>query len=148
MSAQLPELVAAGADDAEQALAVASCRHGVTHLHAHFASMATTVARLAALVTDLPYSFTAHAKDIFHRDVEDEDLARKLRDADHAVTISEYNRRHLSARFGRRARRPGSSWCATVSSSSSSPSGSGPCRPRCRTCWAWAAWSRRRASTI
>ena len=102
MSAQLPELVAAGADDAEQALAVAllAREHGVTHLHAHFASMATTVARLAALVTDLPYSFTAHAKDIFHRDVEDEDLARKLRDADHAVTISEYNRRHLRARFG------------------------------------------------
>lgn len=102
MSAQLHELVGAGADDAEQALAVAMLagEYGVTHLHAHFASMATTVARLAALVTDLPYSFTAHAKDIFHRDVEDEDLARKLRDADHAITISEYNRQHLGARFG------------------------------------------------
>jgi len=104
MSAQLHELVGAGVDDAEQALAVAMLarEHGVTHLHAHFASMATTVARLAALLTDLPYSFTAHAKDIFHRDVEDEDLARKLRDADHAVTISEYNRSHLSSRFGAR----------------------------------------------
>lgn len=104
MSAQLHELVGAGVDDAEQALAVAMLarEHGVTHLHAHFASMATTVARLAALLTDLPYSFTAHAKDIFHRDVEDEDLARKLRDADHAVTISEYNRSHLRSRFGAR----------------------------------------------
>ena len=102
MSAQLHELVGAGVDDAEQALEVAMLarEHGVTLLHAHFASMATTVARLAALVTDLPYSFTAHAKDIFHRDVEDADLARKLRDADHAVTISEYNRRHLVERFG------------------------------------------------
>ena len=102
MSSQLHELVGAGPDDAEQALAVAllAREHGVTHLHAHFASMATTVARLAALVTDLPYSFTAHAKDIFHRDVEDEDLRRKLADADHAVTISEYNRGHLRARFG------------------------------------------------
>lgn len=104
MSAQLGELVRAGADDAEQALAVAMLarEHGVSHLHAHFASMATTVARLAGLLTDLPYSFTAHAKDIFHCDVEDEDLARKLRDADHAVTISEYNRYHLHSRFGAR----------------------------------------------
>lgn len=104
LSAQLGELVRAGVDDAEQALAVAMLarEHGVSHLHAHFASMATTVARLAGLLTDLPYSFTAHAKDIFHRDVEDEDLARKLRDADHAVTISEYNRRHLHSRFGAR----------------------------------------------
>ena len=102
LGAHLDELVGAGVDDAEQALAVAMLarEHGVTHLHAHFASMATTVARLAGLLTDLPYSFTAHAKDIFHRDVEDADLARKLRDADHAVTISEYNRRHLRARFG------------------------------------------------
>ena len=105
LSAQLGELAGAGVDDAEQAVAVAMLarEHGVTHLHAHFASMATTVARLAGLLTDLPYSFTAHAKDIFHRDVEDEDLARKLRDADHAVTISEYNRRHLQNRFGARS---------------------------------------------
>jgi glycosyltransferase involved in cell wall biosynthesis len=104
LSAQLPELAAAGVDDAEQAIAVAMLarQHGVTHLHAHFASMATTVARLTSLVTGLPYSFTAHAKDIFHRDVEDEDLARKLRDADHAITISEYNRRHLRSRFAER----------------------------------------------
>ncbi|ATG50373.1 colanic acid biosynthesis glycosyltransferase WcaL [Brachybacterium vulturis] len=101
-AAHLEELVGAGVDDAEQALAVAllAREHGVTHLHAHFASMATTVARLAGLLTDLPYSFTAHAKDIFHHDVQPEDLARKLRDADHAVTISEYNREHLRSRFG------------------------------------------------
>src|SRR5699024_3917942 len=66
LGAHLDELVAAGVDDAEQALSVAMLarEHGVTHLHAHFASMATTVARLAGLLTDLPYSFTAHAKDI------------------------------------------------------------------------------------
>ena len=102
MSQHLDQLVAASVDDAEQALAVALAarEHGVSHLHAHFASMATTVARLASLISGVPYSFTAHAKDIFHRDVEDEDLRRKLADADHAVTISEYNRRHLRARFG------------------------------------------------
>ena len=101
LSAHLPELAGAGVDDVEQALSVAMLarEHGVSHLHAHFASMATTVARLASLISAVPYSFTAHAKDIFHRDVDDEDLRRKLRDADHAVTISEYNRRHLRERF-------------------------------------------------
>src|SRR5699024_3309765 len=48
LGAHLDELVGAGVVDAEQALAVAMLarEHGVTHLLAHFASMATTVARL------------------------------------------------------------------------------------------------------
>ena len=102
MAEHLDELVAAGVDEAEQALAVArlALEHGVTHLHAHFASVATTVARLAGLVSGLPYSVTAHAKDIFHQDVDPEDLRRKLRDAHHAITISEYNLRHLRGCFG------------------------------------------------
>ncbi|GAA1485942.1 glycosyltransferase [Brachybacterium fresconis] len=102
LSESLQEMVAVEADEAEQAITVARLarEHGLTHLHAHFASMATTVARLAGRLADLPYSFTAHAKDIFHRDVEDADLARKLRDAHHAVTISRYNLDHLRERFG------------------------------------------------
>ncbi|GAA1294030.1 glycosyltransferase family 4 protein [Brachybacterium alimentarium] len=104
LARSLEDLVAAEADEAEQAIAVAHLarEHGVTHLHAHFASMATTVARLAGRLSGLPYSFTAHAKDIFHRDVEDADLARKLRDAHHAVTISRYNLDHLRERFDHR----------------------------------------------
>lgn len=102
MREHLGELVGASVDDAEQAVAVARLarEHGVTHLHAHFASMATTVARLAGLVSGLPYSFTAHAKDIFHQDVDPEDLRRKLAGAHHAITISDYNLRHLRSRFG------------------------------------------------
>ncbi|MFT3942628.1 MAG: glycosyltransferase [Ancrocorticia sp.] len=98
----LPELVRASYDDAEQAVAVAQLarEHGVRHLHAHFASVATTVARLAARIADLPYSFTAHAKDIFHEDVDPVDLAAKLDGAHHAITISEYNREHLLREFG------------------------------------------------
>ena len=100
IAATLPELVEAEAHDAEQALEVARLaqEHGLTHLHAHFGTLATTVARLAAAIAQLPYSFTAHAKDIFHRDVEDADLEQKLADAHHAITISEYNLRHLRAR--------------------------------------------------
>ncbi|WP_122939135.1 glycosyltransferase [Brachybacterium sp. EE-P12] len=106
-TATLDELVAAEADEAEQALDVARLarEHGVTHLHAHFASMATTVARLAGSIAGLPYSFTAHAKDIFHRDVDDAELETKLSGAHHAITISRYNLDHLRERFPRAAQR-------------------------------------------
>jgi len=103
----LPELLTLPAPDAAQALHVArwAITAGVTHLHAHFATSASTVARLAGLLTGLPYSFTAHAKDIFHDDVDREALRRKLADAHHVVTVSEYNVRWLRDRFGAAASR-------------------------------------------
>lgn len=103
----LAELLRHRPDDAAQAVRVATMarEHGVTHLHAHFATMAATVARLAGLVADLPYSFTAHAKDIFHESVVEEDLQEKFADAHHAVTISRYNLEHLRARFPESAER-------------------------------------------
>ena len=93
----LPQLQQVSHDDAGQAVALARLarEHGVVHLHAHFASVATTVARLAGRIADLPYSFTAHAKDIFHADVDPVDLATKFTEAHHAVTISDYNLDHL-----------------------------------------------------
>jgi glycosyltransferase involved in cell wall biosynthesis len=81
-------------------LATAVNERGIDHLHAHFATSATTVARLAAALAGVPYSFTAHAKDIFHEDVADEDLRRKLRDAAFVVTVSRFNAAHLAERFG------------------------------------------------
>ncbi|MDF1488560.1 glycosyltransferase [Tessaracoccus caeni] len=105
LAAVLPLLLDTSADEAEQAVALATLatQHGVRHLHAHFASVATTVARLAGAITGLPYSFTAHAKDIFHEDVDPQDLAIKLREAHHAITISDYNDSHLRRRFGEEA---------------------------------------------
>ncbi|MCA9963733.1 MAG: hypothetical protein KC423_05810, partial [Anaerolineales bacterium] len=41
-------------------------RHPVDGMHAHFATSATRVANLVQQLIGLPYSFTAHAKDIFH----------------------------------------------------------------------------------
>ncbi|WOD37005.1 glycosyltransferase family 4 protein [Nodosilinea sp. E11] len=79
-------------------------QRGITHLHAHFGSVATSVARLAAHFADVPYSFTAHAKDIFHNDVDPEDLRRKLRDAATVVTVSDYNVAYLRQQFGPDAR--------------------------------------------
>jgi len=80
--------------DVYQSIAVARAarERGLEHLHAHFASAATTVASLAARFAGLSYSFTAHAKDIFHREVSVMDLAEKLSGASAVVTISDYNR--------------------------------------------------------
>src|SRR5207245_3483183 len=64
---------------------------GITHLHAHFASSPTTVAMLASRFTGVPYTFTAHAKDIFHESVQRRDLERKLSGAAAVVTVSNYN---------------------------------------------------------
>ena len=99
--AHLPELLHHHHDDAVQALSLAQLarEHGVDHLHAHFASMATTVARMAGKVAGLPYSFTAHAKDIFHQDIDQMDLEQKFADAQHSVTISDYNLTDLRHRF-------------------------------------------------
>ncbi|MEA5447246.1 glycosyltransferase family 4 protein [Leptolyngbya sp. CCNP1308] len=72
----------------------------ITHLHAHFGSVATSVARLAAHFAEVPYSFTAHAKDIFHESVDPDDLRRKLRDAASVVTVSDYNVAYLRQQFG------------------------------------------------
>jgi len=90
---------AAGADarDLFQALWLARAvrERGIGHLHAHFASAAAVVARLAGRVADVPYSLTAHAKDIFHEDVDPEALRRVLSDARVAITVSDFNVEHL-----------------------------------------------------
>jgi glycosyltransferase involved in cell wall biosynthesis len=66
----------------------------VGHLHAHFASAPATVAMLVHHLTRIPYTFTAHAKDIYF-DRQPALLRSKMRHAQAVVTISEYNRRHL-----------------------------------------------------
>jgi len=101
----LPELLAVDVDEAVAAVELAweVREHGVTHLHAHFGSVATTVARLAARLAGVGYTFTAHAKDIFHEDVDADELRTKLAEADAVVTVSDYNRDHLSHTFGEAA---------------------------------------------
>lgn len=72
---------------------------GIDHLHAHFGTVATAVARLTSRLIGVPYSFTAHAKDIFHESVQHDYLERKLRDAATVVTVSDYNARYLRKEF-------------------------------------------------
>lgn len=102
------ELIAADVDDALQAVDVAhrALADEVTRFHAHFASMATTIARLASLLSGIPYSFTAHAKDLFHASVDPEDVDRKIADARAVVTVSDYNLRHIRQRYESAASTP------------------------------------------
>jgi glycosyltransferase involved in cell wall biosynthesis len=48
------------------------------------------------MISDLPFSFTAHAMDIFKERLNTKSLRKKIRSAKFVVTVSEYNRKHLS----------------------------------------------------
>lgn len=74
----------------------------VGHLHAHFSHGATRVAMLASMMTGIPYSFTAHARDIYSDDVDFRLLREKTDLARFAVTVSRHNERYLSQRLGPR----------------------------------------------
>jgi glycosyltransferase involved in cell wall biosynthesis len=86
-------------------LALAVRDRGIGHIHAHFGTVATSVARLAASIAGVGYSFTAHAKDIYCDYEETQSLDQKLRDAVAVVTVSDFNVRHLRATYGRDAAR-------------------------------------------
>jgi glycosyltransferase involved in cell wall biosynthesis len=67
---------------------------GIVHLHAHFAHSPTSVALYASTLSGLPFSFTAHAKDIYTSDPEQ--LREKIAHARFVVTCTEHNRTYLS----------------------------------------------------
>jgi colanic acid/amylovoran biosynthesis glycosyltransferase len=68
---------------------------GIQHIHAHFASWAATAASYVSRMTGIPYSFTAHAKDIYHQKVNPRGLAEKIAGAKFVITVSDYNKRFL-----------------------------------------------------
>ncbi|UCG14856.1 MAG: glycosyltransferase [Deltaproteobacteria bacterium] len=65
----------------------------VRHLHAHFAHSPSSVALFASYLTGLPFSFTAHAKDIYISDARQ--LREKIGKAKFVVTCNGYNRSFL-----------------------------------------------------
>lgn len=71
-------------------------RMQITHMHAHFATTSTTVAQIASAITEVPFSFTAHAKDIFHQDNDFVALATKFEQAKCAITVSDFNLSYLT----------------------------------------------------
>lgn len=66
----------------------------MTHIHAHFATEATTVAMFASILTNTPFSFTIHAYDLL---VSPRFLREKVEHAHSVVTISEFNRQYLAS---------------------------------------------------
>ena len=74
-------------------------RKSIRHLHAHFATVPASVARLAAAITGISYSFTAHAKDIYHESVDTHELQQKIDEAAAVVTVSEFNIEHLEREY-------------------------------------------------
>src|SRR2546421_8241353 len=74
-------------------------REPLTHLHAHFAHDPALVTMFTHYLTGIPYSFTAHAKDIYVK-TPPELLRAEAQSAQAVVTCTEYNRRYLSKQIG------------------------------------------------
>jgi len=65
---------------------------GTMHVHAHFASYPALAAWVCERLTGVPYSFTAHAHDLYTAPLG---VRRRAADAKFVVSISEFNRRLL-----------------------------------------------------
>ena len=72
-------------------------RLGVRHVHAHFANHPTVAALVINRLTGIPYSFTAHAHDIY---VDQHMLKEKVQGAKFVVAISEYNKALIARHAG------------------------------------------------
>lgn len=68
---------------------------GINHIHAHFATWAAAAASFLSDFTGIPFSFTAHAKDIYHESVDRKALAEKIEKAEFVITVSDFNRQYL-----------------------------------------------------
>jgi glycosyltransferase involved in cell wall biosynthesis len=68
---------------------------GVQHLHTHFISTPADVAELVSCLAGLPFSISAHAKDIYLSDPDD--LRRKMSAARFTVTCTDFNCQTLRA---------------------------------------------------
>ncbi|MFB3907591.1 MAG: glycosyltransferase [Candidatus Eisenbacteria bacterium] len=77
-----------------------SRREGIGHLHAHFASGPTRVAKLASMISGIPFSFTAHAKDLYwsgHQHTESHKLKKRVKLARFVVSVSKRNEDFLGS---------------------------------------------------
>ncbi len=70
----------------------------IAQLHGHFAHSPTSVTMFASLLSGIPFSFTAHAKDIYTSDKEK--LRRKIAQAKFVVTCTRHNKEYLDAFAG------------------------------------------------
>jgi len=70
----------------------------IAQLHGHFAHSPTSVTMFASLLSSIPFSFTAHAKDIYTSDKEK--LRRKIAQAKFVVTCTRHNKKYLDTLAG------------------------------------------------
>ena len=94
----MPRLASLPADDVAQGVALARTARedGITHLHAHFASLAGRTAWIASSLAAIPYTVTTHAKDIYHESVDLDLLRDVCAGASHVIAISQYNKEYLA----------------------------------------------------
>ncbi len=77
----------------------ATCqRHGIRHIHAHFANAPTAVARFASQLAGIPFSFTAHAKDLYL--TPRRAIQRRAHKATFIATCTSYNVSYLKELLG------------------------------------------------
>jgi colanic acid/amylovoran biosynthesis glycosyltransferase len=69
-----------------------AAREGINHVHAHWATYPATTAWVVSRLTDIPWSFTCHAHDIF---LDQSLLAEKLEAAAFVLTCTADNKRFL-----------------------------------------------------
>ncbi len=70
----------------------------IVQLHGHFAHSPTSVTMFASLLSGIPFSFTAHAKDIYTSDKEK--IRKKIAHARFVVTCTRHNKEYLQAIAG------------------------------------------------
>lgn len=70
----------------------------ICHLHGHFAHSPTSVTMFGSILSGLPFSFTAHAKDIYTS--QPEQLREKIAMARFVVTCTQHNGEYLQAIAG------------------------------------------------
>jgi glycosyltransferase involved in cell wall biosynthesis len=70
---------------------------GIERVHSHWATYSTTIALVLKWVYDIPFSFTAHAYDIYLAPLL---LPVKLRDAEFAVTCAQVNAQYMGQLAG------------------------------------------------
>ena len=70
----------------------------IDHLHVHFANIPAATAEIAKQFCGIPFSMTAHAKDIYLTDSDA--LNRRLQAAEFTLTCTDYNRRYLETIAG------------------------------------------------
>jgi len=70
---------------------------GIRHIHAHFGWTAADSARVISCLVDIPFSFTAHAADIYYLP---DNLKTKLKEAKFVLTCVKNNKTYITKTYG------------------------------------------------